>query len=155
MSALVTLFGIAVASALIPVINIEALLVGRGALAPGSGVWLVAGVAAVGQMTGKLVWYYAGANALRWRWIARKVDTPKAQARLGLWRARTRDRPLVAGSLLLVSAFVGLPPFAIIAVVAGQLRMSLALFLIVGTAGRWLRFAVVLGGAQWLAGLLL
>jgi len=48
------------------------------------------------------------------------------------------------------SASSGFPPFAIVAVVAGQLRMSLPLFFVLGLAGRWLRFAAVLGGAAWL-----
>ena len=34
---------------------------------------------------------------------------------------------------------------AILAVLAGQLRMRLALFFVLGLAGRWLRFAAVLG----------
>lgn len=154
MSALVTVFVIAVASALLPVINIEALLIGRGALAPVERIWLLSGAAASGQMVGKLVWYYLGASSLSWRWVARKLESPKAQQRLALWRARTHDRPLAAGGLLFASAFTGLPPFAIIAVVAGQLRMSVALFLVVGMVGRWLRFAAFLGGAGWLSRLI-
>jgi membrane protein YqaA with SNARE-associated domain len=39
-------------------------------------------------------------------------------------------------------------------VLAGQLRMQLALFFGLGLAGRWLRFTAVLGGAGWLAQLL-
>jgi membrane protein YqaA with SNARE-associated domain len=39
-------------------------------------------------------------------------------------------------------------------VLAGQLRMKVVLFLVVGTAGRTLRFATFLGGAGWLTDLL-
>jgi membrane protein YqaA with SNARE-associated domain len=38
----------------------------------------------------------------------------------------------------------------VLAVLAGQLRMSLSLFVVLGLAGRWLRFAAVLGGVEWL-----
>ena len=55
---------------------------------------------------------------------------------------------------MFASAFSGFPPFAILAVLAGQLRMQLALFLGLGLLGRWLRFTAVLGGAEWLARLL-
>ena len=77
------------------------------------------------------------------------MEKPKNAARLETWRARTHQRPVVAGLLLFVSASVGFPPFAVVAVLAGQLRMSLTLFLTLGLLGRWLRFVAVLGGAQW------
>jgi membrane protein YqaA with SNARE-associated domain len=147
---IVTLFLLGTASALVPVINIEAYLAVRAAVTDLGSVWLLGFVAALGQMLGKLVWYQLGASSLDWRWVRRKVETPKAQARLELWRRRTDERPLVAGALVLVSALGGLPPFAIVAVVAGQLRMRLELFLVLGLLGRWLRFVGVLGGVLWL-----
>lgn len=140
-------------SALVPLVNIEAYLGVRGSVADVGAVWTLGFAAALGQMAGKVVWYYLGANALNWGWVRRKVETPKAQARLEKWRTRTQTKPLVAGSLVFLSAFSGFPPFAIVAVLAGQLRMNLGLFFVLGLVGRWLRFAAVLGGAEWLGGL--
>ena len=145
------LLGVGFVSALIPLVNIEAYLGVRGSVAEVGGVWTLAFAAALGQMVGKVIWYYLGANALSWGWVRRKVETPQAQARLEKWRTRTRERPVVAGVLVLASASSGLPPFAIVAVLAGQLRMSLLLFFGLGLLGRWLRFAAVLGGAEWLS----
>lgn len=145
----VALLLIGFASALVPLVNIEAYLGVRAGVASLDSVWLLAFVAAVGQMLGKVVWYYIGASALHWGWVRRKVEKPKNAARLELWRARTHDRPVLTGVLVLVSAFTGFPPFAVLAVLAGQLRMSLTLFVVVGLLGRWLRFAAVLGGAAW------
>lgn len=142
---------IGIASALIPVINIEAYLTVRASVASVHGIWSLTLVAAVGQMLGKIVWYYLGANSLSWGWVRRRVERPKNAARLELWRSRTHDRPVAAGGLVLVSAFTGFPPFAVLSVLAGQLRMNLALFLGLGLVGRWLRFATVLGGAAWLS----
>jgi membrane protein YqaA with SNARE-associated domain len=142
------------ASALFPLINIEAILGVRAAVADVDGIWTLALVAAVGQMVGKIIWYYLGASALQWGWIRRKVEQPKNAARLEVWRARTHDRPVAAGVLVFVSAATGLPPFAILAVLAGQLRMSLTLFCVIGLVGRWLRFVAVLGGTEWISGLL-
>lgn len=150
---LLAVLGVGVLSALLPLVNIEAYLGVRGAVADVDRLWLLGFVAALGQMVGKVVWYYLGASALSWGWVRRKVETPKAQARLETWRRRTHERPVVAGGLVLLSAFSGLPPFAVVAVVAGQLRMQLALFFTLGLVGRWLRFALVLGGAEWLSGL--
>lgn len=153
MGRLLDLLGVGVVSALVPLVNIEAYLGVRGALAQHPGPWVAGLVAAVGQMLGKLVWYHLGANALRWGWVRRRMDTPKAQLRLEAWRLRIDQRPVVAALATFVSAFAGFPPFAVLAVLAGQLRMRLAWFLALGLVGRWLRFSAVLGGAAWLSGL--
>jgi membrane protein YqaA with SNARE-associated domain len=141
------------ASALVPLLNIEAYLAIREVVADVGSVWGIALAAAVGQMLGKLVWYRIGASSLGWGWVRRRAEKPKAKARLELWRARTHQRPVLAGGLVLVSALTGVPPFAVLAVLAGQLRMSLTLFMTLGLAGRWLRFALVLGGTSWLQSL--
>ncbi len=143
--------GVAFASALVPLVNIEAYLGVRGSVGSIENVWVLGLAAGFGQMVGKVVWYYLGASSLHWGWVRRRMETPKAQARLETWRTRTHERPVVAGALVFVSAFSGFPPFAILAVLAGQLRMQLALFFGLGLAGRWLRFTAVLGGAEWLA----
>ena len=146
-----SLLGVAFASALLPFVNIEAYLGIRGSVATVHHLWLLGFVAALGQMLGKVVWYYLGANALSWGWIRRKMEAPKAKERLERWRARTQERPGVAGFLVFVSAASGFPPFAILSVLAGQLRMAVAAFFALGLVGRWLRFASVLGGAAWVA----
>jgi membrane protein YqaA with SNARE-associated domain len=147
------LLGVSIASALIPLINIELYLVGLAAVAGGDRVWLLATVGGIGQMAGKVIWYYLGANSLRWAWVRKKVETPKAQAKLALWQRRTREKPLLGALLLFASGFSGFPPFAIISVLAGQLRMNLLLFIVVGLVSRTLRFAAFLGGAGWLSDL--
>ncbi|MGA9747808.1 MAG: VTT domain-containing protein [Nocardioides sp.] len=151
---LLGLAALGLVSALFPLVNIEAVLVVRAAVADVDRIWLLALVASVGQMIGKLTWYYLGASALHWGWIRRKVEQPRNAARLETWRARTHDRPVVTGALVLVSAATGLPPFAILSVLAGQLRMSLWLFVGLGLLGRWVRFMAVLGGGEWLGGLM-
>jgi membrane protein YqaA with SNARE-associated domain len=146
------LLGVSIASALVPLINIEVYLIGLAAVTSNNHIWFLAAIGGFGQMLGKLIWYYLGANALRWGWVRRKVETPKAQAKLELWRRRTQDRPYVGALLLFASAISGFPPFAIVAVLAGQLRMNVPIFLGVGFVGRTLRFAAFLGGGGVLGG---
>jgi membrane protein YqaA with SNARE-associated domain len=152
MGDLLAMLGVAFASALVPLINIEAYLGVRGSVGGVDNIWVLGFAAAFGQMLGKLIWYYLGASSLHWAWVRKRIEQPKAQARLEKWRTRTQERPVLTGALVLVSAASGFPPFAILAVLAGQLRMHLALFFGLGLAGRWLRFAAVLGGAEWLTG---
>ena len=47
------------------------------------------------------------------------------------------------GGLVFLSSASGLPPFYVISTLAGALRVSFAAFILVGTAGRFLRFAAV------------
>jgi membrane protein YqaA with SNARE-associated domain len=54
-------------------------------------------------------------------------------------------RPWATGLLCFVSAAVGLPPFAVVAVLLGRFRMPVVSFLLLGGAGRLLRFAMVAG----------
>ena len=151
---LLGVLGVAFASALVPLINIEAYLGVRGSVSTVDNVWLLGFAAGFGQMVGKVVWYYLGASSLHWRWVRKRIETPKAEARLEKWQTRTHERPVLTGALVFLSAISGFPPFAIVAVLAGQLRMSLTMFFVLGLAGRWLRFTAVLGGAEWLSELL-
>ena len=99
--------GVGFASALLPFVNIETLLAVRAAVSSVELMWALALVAALGQMAGKLVWYYLGANSLHWRWVRRKVEQPKNAARLELWRARVGKEAVVNGSVLMRDVVVG------------------------------------------------
>lgn len=135
-------------SALVPILNIEAYLAALAAkgVAP---LWMLAIAAALGQMVGKVVYYYVGRSSLRWSWVHRKTETPRFQVTLERWRARVSDRPVYTGLVLFASASAGLPPFAILAVIAGSLRVSLTLFITVGLVGRCLRFLAILYAVGW------
>jgi len=145
---LLSTFGFCVLSALVPVLNAEVYLAALAA-SESPPLWPMATVAAAGQMIGKIVYYYLGKSSLNWNWIKRRTDTPRFQAGLDRWRERLDDRPWVAALLVFASAGVGIPPFAIVAVLAGTLRMSLTMFVVVGFVGRLLRFASILGAAGW------
>lgn len=143
-----------IGSALIPFLNAEAYISGVAAMADDHldtmlGLWVLAIVAAGGQMLGKTVWYTAGRHALDWDWLARKTAKPRWQAALARWQRRIGDRTWVAALVLLASATFGFPPFAILSVIAGQSRIPLPLFLVTGIVGRTLRFAGILGAASW------
>lgn len=142
--------GFGVASALLPFLpflNAEAYLavLTTHQVVP---LWPLAIAAALGQMVGKVVYFLIGRSSLDWHWVVRHTESPRFQASLARWQHRIGGRPLVAGALVLVSATVGLPPFAIIAVLAGTLRTSLWVFVGVGFVGRTLRFASILGAAD-------
>src|SRR5262245_23288675 len=102
-------------------------------------------------MAGKLVWFYAGAHALEVGWLRRRMSTPKRSAQLERWRERVGERPSIASATVFAAAATSLPPLAVVSVLAGQLRVPLALFLVVGTIGRFLRFVTLAQGASLLS----
>lgn len=142
--------GLGVVSALVPIVNIEAIIVlaaTRGTV-PG---WLLILGASVGQMVGRLPWYYGGRELERFPFVARRMERPRAKAAMERWQRRSEGRPWFTAGLLLLSASVGLPPYAVLAVVAGALRVRLWIFLVTGFAGRALRFWAVIGGTAAIA----
>lgn len=137
--------GYCVLSALVPIVNAEAYLVALAALADPPDVWILAGCAASGQMVGKCIYYLVGRGALRLPRLLRRKEQPGRWARrLEAWREKAERRPVYAAGLVLFSAFVGLPPFAAMAVLCGVIRLSPWLFVPLGLAGRYGRFAALL-----------
>lgn len=143
---LLATLGICFVSALFPVVNAEAFLAGVALTTDNVAIWGLAVAAGVAQMAGKLIWYQVGRSSLNWRWVRRKIESAHWQRRLAMWQERVQGTPVVVTGFLGLSAFSGLPPFAIISVLAGQLKVPLLLFVATGLVGRILRFAVILGG---------
>lgn len=147
MKLLLGTFLFSVASALVPVLNVEIYLAALPNVEERAFEFAV--VAGTGQTLGKIIWFYAGIHSMKVSWLKRKMETEKWQASYQKWHQRIVGRPVLAGTITFVSAFSGFPPLAIIAVLAGSLRMNLPLFIGTTLVGRILRFWLVLEGAEW------
>jgi membrane protein YqaA with SNARE-associated domain len=140
-------FAFSVGSALLPILNVEAYLaIVAAQVSESVSFWELAVVAGAGQSVGKIIWYYVGLNSLKLRWMRKKMESPKWAASYERWYQRAHGKPLVAGAVTLVSSVTGFPPLAVIAVLAGTLRMNFPLFLATVFVGRTLRFWLVLAG---------
>lgn len=160
------------AGALFPPVNLEAWLVGLAALHDGPVLWLAVLATTVGHLVGKAAFYALGRGWLlravpAWtrrrhvdaHLVALPVGAPPVadlpaptgmRARLRGWSGLHRvaacaERPAATAVLCLVSATLGLPPFAVVAVLLGRARMPFGRFLLLGLLGRLLRFAGVAG----------
>lgn len=151
MKLLLGTFLFSIASALIPVLNVEIYLAALPNVEERAFEFAV--VAGTGQTIGKILWFYAGIHSMKVSWLKRKMETEKWQASYQKWHQRIVGRPVLAGAITFVSAFSGFPPLAIIAVLAGSLRMNLPLFIGTTLVGRILRFWLVLEGAEWVKNL--
>ncbi|HVK77624.1 MAG TPA: VTT domain-containing protein [Kofleriaceae bacterium] len=131
-------------SGLVPIFNAELFLVAVSSMWVSSVAPLPAIVllAAAGQMTAKIFLYYGARSTLERATGRRKEKIEKARAKLDKWRQRPNW-------YLLVSSTIGLPPFFIISLLAGALKIRLRRFLLIGTIGRVVRFAVLVA-LPWL-----
>jgi membrane protein YqaA with SNARE-associated domain len=145
-------FLFSVASALVPILNVEAYLAAVAIKAQNLSDWQLAAVGAGGQTAGKILWYFAGTQSLRIRWIRQKMETEKWQLSYERWHERIVGRPVFAGLISFTSAVTGFPPLAVIAVLAGTLRMNFAIFVATVMLGRTIRFWLVLAGVSVLFG---
>lgn len=140
-----SVLGASIGSALLPLINIEAILAVAVSQAPAA-TWALVLAATVGQMIGKVLWYWGGMNLDRAPWVHKHLQKPKAKASLDKWHARAEGRPWFTAGLLFVSAGTGIPPYAVTAVLAGMLRVPFWIFMVTGLLGRGLRFWAVVAG---------
>ena len=147
--------GVAFASALLPVINIEAFLLALLAARGPGAAWWFALVATAGQMVGKLLIYFGGRGLLQLPAVARRRTRPGRRWDLDRLQRRLAEHPRAAGWSVLLSAAVGIPPFAVVSLLAGVVGIRLWTFLVAGAVGRFVRFlafALLPGVAGWKLG---
>ena len=140
MKLLLLTLGFGVASAILPLFNMEAYISVVYASTERHRALSLAFVGSLGQNLGKLVWYYASRGAFDLPWLRRRTSSPRRQAQFERWRDFVQGRPAVSGLLTFVSAAAGFPPFFAMAMVAGSLRMNVVVFFIAGLVGRTLFF---------------
>lgn len=133
---LTSAFVMSVVSGLVPFVNAEVLVAGTALAAPPGYAVPAVVVCSAGHMAAK-VGLYAGA-----RWLPERLP---AKARERLERASDKTKRLEQAGLILVlfSGTAGIPPFYLITLAAGAMRMKLTSFIAVGLAGRGVRFAVI------------
>ena len=138
--AFLTTFGVCALSAVVPIVNAEIYLLGASALAPRELAIPLIVAAATGQMLGKSVMYFAGVGALRLPSVRLRRMVAKVEER---YRTAGKGGATLGGGIILLSAVVGLPPFYVVSIACGLFRIPFMQFLVLGTIGRLIRFAVI------------
>jgi membrane protein YqaA with SNARE-associated domain len=130
---------------LVPVVNCEVYLtlaVTQWMTSPAQ-IPAIVLLASTGQMVAKLLLYLTAAGALKLPTGRYQAKLEKARVRIERWRSKPKW-------ILFVSASLGLPPFYVISLLAGAFGIKLPAFLVIGLAGRVLRFTVIVVGLSWL-----
>jgi len=142
-------FAVSLIAGLVPLVNAEVFLFGlvRLAVDRSSQLPMIVIAAAVGQMVAKIGLYHAGRGMLELpsgRSKSRyRVKLELVRQKLESWKAKPY---LVYG----VSSVTGLPPFYLTVLAAGAMKIRFNAFLVIGLAGRLLRFAFLVA-VTWAA----
>jgi len=130
----------------IPLIHTELLIFGMAALVPGAAALPLVLLATAGTMVGKTVLYYGGRGL---------VHLPiRRRARIDKFIAEAEGRRGLADTVLFASAASGFPPFYVVTVASGAIRLPLFRFILWGTAGRLIRFTAVVYAPHLIRGLI-
>lgn len=159
MLALLTSVGFGVVSAVVPVVNAEAYVVGSQVTAVAGAVPIAVGVG-IGQMFGKLILFLSVRQGKELSFVRHR----RAEARRApVGETRARFRAAVARLLelvgqkrwgvpiVLLAAVVGLPPLYAVALLAGATTMRVRWFaatVLVGRVTRFVLLALGIGGLQ-------
>ena len=93
-------------------------------------------IGAVGQMIGKSAMYLCGRGLVH-------LPGGRIKRRLAEAERRFKDRRGLGSAVLFMSAATGLPPFYLVTVASGMLKVPFPQFLLLGLCGRVARFALV------------
>jgi membrane protein YqaA with SNARE-associated domain len=143
--------GYGIVSAFIPILNAEAFVVAAAAGGASAALWGVVGVS-FGQTAGKVAIFVMVRKGVHRRFLRQRPPRP-AQQPTSAWRLKLRDwsarlllqldRPWIGGLVVFVSASAGVPPLAVVAVVAGLRRTTVVAFTVAVILGRLARFAAL------------
>jgi membrane protein YqaA with SNARE-associated domain len=129
-------FIVGLVSALFPPVNIEVFLLGVAAIAKPAALPAIVVSAALGQMVGKIGFYFAGRGLM-------KLPLGRYQAKFDEWSVRLGRSRRGVDVVMFSSSLWGVPPFLVVPYLAGVFKLSFARFLGWGMLGRLLRFSAV------------
>lgn len=143
-------FLIATLGGLVPVVSIEVYLVGAVVTLDDGALVAMATAAGLGQTLGKLPYYYVGRGSLSTPWLRRRAETPgKWTLRAAHWRRKAEERPIWGMGLVALSSFASVPPFMVVCVLAGVVRMNPWWFCAITFVTRTARFLIVVLAPAW------
>jgi membrane protein YqaA with SNARE-associated domain len=126
-------------SGFIPIVNAELFLIAMAALMPTTQAALLIGLTcASGQMVAKVLIFFAASGAMNLP-VLNKIPREKIDS----LSARMKGMGNKTNAFLFISASLGLPPFLVVSVVAGLLKLNPYSFAIIGWVGRALRFGTI------------
>jgi len=126
-----------VISGFVPVVNAELFLIIVSSTISKELFFPVLILAAAGQMTAKSIMFLGGKGII-------KISTQKYQGKIEQVHRKLAEWKSKTDIFIFLSAFTGFPPFYIVALAAGTVKINFLRFFIAGLAGRFLRFGLAM-----------
>lgn len=142
-------FAFGVGSSILPMfLNAELYVISMAALISDRSLLLAAlGSLVVGTTAGKAVVFYLAQEGTRKlakaeRKPPRNVFTAWVR-RIGDWMLGLLNRPYLGAVTVFVSSLIGVPPLAVVSIVAGASKQPMWLFLVMVTVGRSIQYLAI------------
>lgn len=128
---------VCVISGFVPVVNAELFLMIVSSTIEKNLFITILLLGTAGQMTAKSIMFYTGRGILHLSIEKYRAKMLEIRAKLESWRNRI-------DLFIFLSAFSGLPPFYVVALVAGTINIGFFRFFLAGFLGRFLRFGLAM-----------
>jgi len=135
-AALLGAFAVGFLFGVIPAGASEVLALGAGAMQPRALVLPLLVMLTAGHVAGKLVWYWIGTQGHR-------ITEPRLRGWIDKATLLSHQHSQLGAGMLASAALVSVPPFHLMVVAAGIVRMPIVTFTITSFVMRLLRFSVV------------
>jgi len=126
-----------IASGFIFFLNAEVFLLAVAAVSPPRAAIPLLLAATSGQMIAKSTIYLAGRGVL-------SLPVGRNQGRLKSVGERLKASRMGPAGFILLSSITGFPPFYVVSILAGTLRIPFPVFFVPGTSGRLIRFGILI-----------
>ena len=136
--AMLAAFGLGLFFGAVPFGGSELLALAAGAVTPRAMVIPLVLLLTLGHVLGKMLWYWLGT-------LGSRVTNTKAQAWIAKAHEFNAKHPKLEVGVLLMSALASVPPFHVMAVASGVVRVPLGVFLASVLTGRLVRFGLLAG----------
>ena len=132
-------------SGFIPIVNAEVFLLLVSSISPKSQIISLVFLSTMGQMAAKGLIYLGASGVLKIPFRRYEKKMNMIREKFERWKSKT-------DLLILFSAAIGFPPFYLVSVMAGALKLNYLRFLFFGFIGRFVRFSVALLLPQFIKG---
>ena len=140
-------FIVCLVSGFVPFINAEVYLILVSAMAPKQAALPIILLSVAGQMSAKSILYLTGKGLVKLNLARYEKKMGQVMAKFQKWRNKS-------DLFIFLSALGGFPPFYLVSILAGIFELNFKRFFIWGSAGRLVRFSIVVLFPELLKGLL-
>jgi membrane protein YqaA with SNARE-associated domain len=124
-------------SGFIPVVNAELFLLWISLTIAKTEYIPILLLATAGQMTAKVLMFLSGKGVIH-------LSKRRYEKKIGSIQEKMKKWENKIDLFIFLSSFTGIPPFYVVSVLSGMMKVNIIRFLIAGTLGRLLRFGLVM-----------